>query len=279
MIKPGIIYGNALSAVAGFLLAAGLTKKFDTGLLLAFIAGTSLVIACGCVINNYVDRDVDRRMARTKRRALVTGRIRPLPAIIYGTGLGIIGFWLLFTYTNRLTGLLGAIGLFFYLVMYGFWKRRSSMGTVVGSLSGAVPIAAGYTAVTDRFDRAALILFLVMVFWQMPHFYAIAMYRFKDYEAADLPVLPVKKGLRRTKLEILAYVLAFTIAAGLLTVFGYTGYVYLVVMLVLGGIWFAKGLGGFQTVDDKQWGRRMFMFSLVALLTLCLALSVGALFP
>jgi protoheme IX farnesyltransferase len=260
-------------------LAASLIKKFDIGLLLAFIIGTSLVIACGCVINNYIDREIDRNMARTKRRALVTGQIQPLPAIIYGTMLGLIGFWLLFTYTNNLTAWLGATGLFFYLVMYGFWKRRSHLGTVVGSVSGAIPIAAGYTAVTNRFDRAALLLFLTMVFWQMPHFYAIAMYRFKDYEKAGLPVLPVKKGLKRTKIEILAYVAAFTISATLLTAFGYTGYIFLVVILLIGLTWFVKGLRGFQAADDKKWGRRMFLFSLIVLLTLSAGLSVGALLP
>jgi protoheme IX farnesyltransferase len=218
-------------------------------------------------------------MARTKHRALVIGKIPPVNAIIYGLVLGIIGFWLLLTYTNNLTALVGAIGLFFYLVMYSFFKRRSWLGTVVGSVSGAAPISAGYTAVTGRFDQAALLLFLSMVFWQMPHFYAIAMYRFKDYQAAGLPVLPVKKGYKRTKLEILIYITAFTLATVALTVRHYTGYIYMAVMLAVGLYWLQEGIAGFKTPNEAKWARHMFFLSLITLLIFCFSLSVGALLP
>jgi protoheme IX farnesyltransferase len=260
-------------------LASSLRGKFQFGLFLGLIIGTSLVIACGCVINNYIDRSLDKNMARTKHRSLVTGKIPSVNAIVYGIILGLIGFWLLLAYTNDLTALIGAIGLFFYLVMYSFWKRRSWLGTAVGSVSGATPITAGYTAVTGHFDSAALLLFLTMVFWQMPHFYAIAMYRFKDYKSAGLPVLPVKKGYKRTKIEILLYVTAFTITAVMLTVRHYTGYIYMAVMLIVGLYWLQEGIAGFHASDDAKWARRMFFFSLITLLILCVSLSVGALLP
>lgn len=246
---------------------------------MAFVVGTSLVIACGCVINNYIDRELDKNMARTKHRALVIGKIPTVHAIIYGVLLGLIGFWLLLAYTNALTAEIGAVGLFFYLVMYSFWKRRSWLGTVVGSVSGATPIAAGYTAVTGRFDTAALLLFLTMVCWQMPHFYSIALYRLKDYSAAGLPVLPVKKGSPRTKLEMLFYIAGFTLAASLLTVYRYTGYIYMATMLTVGFYWLQEAYSGFKTEDDGKWGRHMFFLSLTALLILSVSLSIGALLP
>jgi protoheme IX farnesyltransferase len=246
---------------------------------LALLIGMSLVIACGCVINNYIDRGIDAVMTRTKNRALVTAQVPPRHAIIYGVSLGIIGFSVLIVFTNLPTTALGAIGLFFYLVLYSIWKRRSPVGTIVGSVSGATPIVAGYTAVTNHIDGAAVILFLSMVFWQMPHFYAIAMYRLRDYRAAGLPVMPLKKGMPATKRAIIAYTAAFTLAACSLTVFGYSGWVYLVIMASIGLRWLHKGLGGFSVTADDQWGRQMFLFSLLVLLVFCAALSVGALLP
>lgn len=245
----------------------------------AFLLGTSLVIACGCVINNYIDRNLDRRMKRTRHRALVTGRIPLRNAAFYGAILGVIGFRLLLSYTNGLTAGIGAIGLFFYLVMYSFYKRRSWLGTAVGSISGATPVAAGYTAVSGRFDQAALILFLTMVFWQMPHFYAIATYRLKDYRAAGLPVLPAQKGTHRTKVELLVYISLFTLAAVTLTVRHYAGYTYMAVMLCMGLYWLEEGVAGFKARDENAWARRMFFLSLVTLLVYCASLSVAAILP
>jgi len=279
LTKPGIIYGNALSAAAGFVFACTLVKRFQPGRMIIFLLGTSLVIACGCVINNYIDRGIDRNMARTRRRALVSGKISARGAVIYGLILGSIGFNLLLTYVNSLTAVIGATGLFFYLVMYSIFKRRSWLGTAVGSISGATPIAAGYTAVTNRFDQASLILFLTMVCWQMPHFYAIAMYRLEDYRAAGLPVLPVKKGSRRTKLELLVYVLLFTLAAVALTIRHYAGYVYMAVMLTVGLYWLEEGVAGLKAKDEASWARRMFRLSLIVLLTYCVVLSVSRILP
>jgi protoheme IX farnesyltransferase len=239
----------------------------------------SLVIGCGCVLNNIIDRGIDRRMARTEKRALVTGRIKPRDAAIFGVVLGSIGFALLALFVNILTVAVGAVGLFFYLVMYGVGKRRDPIGTVIGSVSGAAPIAGGYTAATGRLDGAAVILFLSMVCWQMPHFFAIAMYRLKDYQAARLPVLPVRHGSRATKIQIVVYILLFGVAVSLLTILGYTGYVYLSVMVITSAWWLKQGIDGFRASDEEQWARHTFLCSLIVLLVFCAAVSVGALLP
>ncbi|MDE2589744.1 MAG: heme o synthase, partial [Patescibacteria group bacterium] len=193
LTKPGIIYGNTITTVAGFLLAS--QGKIYFGLFMATLFGVSFVIASACVINNYLDRKIDKKMARTQKRALVTHAISPSHALVFATILGILGFLDLVVFTNGITFMIGLIGYIDYIVLYGLSKRKSIYGTLVGSISGATPIAAGYTAVTNRFDIAALLLFLIMVFWQMPHFYAIAIYRLKDYVAAGIPVLPAKKSM------------------------------------------------------------------------------------
>jgi heme o synthase len=275
LTKPGIVYGNAVTAAAGFFLAS--RGHVNLWLLAAVLGGTSLVIACGCVINNYIDRDIDAKMKRTKRRALVIGAVTGRAAITYGITLGVLGFLILILYTNALVVAVGITGLFFYLLMYGVWKRRSPFGTIVGSVSGATPPVAGYVAVTNRVDTGAILLFLILVLWQMPHFYAIAMFRKDEYAAADIPVLSVKKGTSTVKRYIMAYIPVFTVAAVMLTVLGYTGVVYAVVVVLLGLTWLWKGISGPR--DDKLWARNMFLFSLVVIVVLSVALSLNGLLP
>ena len=174
---------------------------------------------------------------------------------------------------------MGAIGLFFYVIVYGITKRMSTLGTVVGSVPGATPPVAGYLAVTNEFDAGALLLFLIMAVWQMPHFYAIAIFRLKDYAAANIPVLSVKKGIKLTKIYIMLYIAAYLGLAPLLTFLGYTGYTYLIVMCIVGIMWFWKGVDGFNARDDAVWARKMFGFSLIVLLSFACTLSVDVWLP
>jgi len=277
LTKPGIIYGNMLYATAGFMLASrGHIRIF---LLLAVLAGTALIIACGCVLNNFTDRGIDQKMKRTRGRALVQGRVSGRAAIVYAALLGTAGFAVLGIYTNLLTVVVGAVGLIDYVVLYGFFKRRSVYGTIVGSVSGATPPLAGYTAVTGRLDAAAITLFLILVFWQMPHFFAIALYRREEYKAAGIPVWPLIRGERSTKIQILLFTALFVLACGALTVFGYTGYSYLAVVGGIGLVWLWRGIQGFRAVDTNKWARKMFGFSLLVTLVLSAMLSVGTLLP
>jgi protoheme IX farnesyltransferase len=277
LTKPGIIRGNLIVALAGFLLASKGSINFS--LLLALLAGTSLIIACGCVINNYIDKDIDIYMSRTKTRALVTGTVSNKNAIIFGTILGILGIAVLAIYTNFLTLLVGLVGLFFYLVMYSIFKRKNVYGTLVGSVSGAVPPVAGYTAVTNQLDITAGLLFLMLVFWQMPHFYAIAMYRLNDYKKAGIPVLPAIKGLQVTKRHIVAYIIAFGIASVGLFFFADTGYTYLVAMVGIVIYWLWVALKGFKSANTNKWAHSMFGVSLVALLVFSIFISICAWLP
>jgi len=277
LTKPGIIIGNLITATGGFLFAS--RKDVDFFLLLAVLAGTALVIASGCVFNNYIDRGIDKKMARTKNRALAKGRIPTLHALIYGAVLGLAGFSVLGLFTNALTVWIGAVGLIFYVVLYGFWKRRSVFGTVVGSVAGAAPILAGYVAARNEVDTGGLLLFIILAVWQMPHFYAIAMYRLLDYRAAGLPVLPVVHGNGMAKQYILLYITAFIAAACALTTFGYAGYIYLAVVTTFGFVWLWKGFKGLTATDDTAWARTMFRFSLRVITVFSIMISVDAWLP
>lgn len=279
LTKPGIIYGNALTAASGFLLAAAGLKHLDVWLLLITVFSISLIIASACVLNNYIDRGIDTKMNRTKKRALVSGTISGRSAILYATILGVLGFIVLALGTNTLTTLLGIVAIIMYVAVYGIAKRRSVYGTLVGSVSGALPPVAGYTAITNELDAGAIILFLILTFWQMPHFYAIAMYRKDDYAAASIPVWPIKKGMESTKIQILLFIVAFIVAAAALTLFGYTGITYLTIMTLIGLRWLWLGLQGFKADDDIRWARKMFFFSLFVILALSATIPLGVLLP
>jgi len=278
LTKPGIIRGNVMTAGAGFLFGARGTV--DGPLLLAVLGGTTLVIACGCVLNNYLDRHLDARMARTKQRAMVTRQISVSAALVYAVLLGVAGFGILIAFTHWLVVLLGVIAVVFYVVVYGYVKRRSPLGTLVGTVPGAASLVAGYVAVRGSMDGGAFILFLIMVCWQMPHFYAIAIRRKDEYAAAGIPVLPIKRGIRHTKTQILLYIAAYVVAVAALSIFGYAGKTYLVVMLIVSVLWLrlaAKGLK--NTGKDTVWAGKLFGFSLIVLMVFSLMISLDHWLP
>lgn len=277
LTKPGIIRGNLMTGLAGFLLAANGSIPYIA--LVTMVSGMALIIASACVFNNYIDRNIDRKMSRTKHRALVEGTISSRDALIFATLLGLLGAWLLMAGTNTLTLIIGLLGEFFYVVVYGIGKRKTVHGTLIGSISGAIPPVAGYTAVTGQIDSAAVIIFFILVFWQMPHFFAIATYRRKDYAAAGLPVMPVIKDVETTRKQMLVYILLFTIVSSLLTFLGYTGYIYLLIMTSVSIWWLYIGLTKYNESAPDTWARQMFRVSLLALSIWSLCLYVNSLLP
>lgn len=278
LTKPGIIGGNLLAAAAGFCLAA--RGRFDAGLLLAALGGLALVIASACVANNYLDRTIDRAMERTRQRAIAAGRIGGRQAILYAAALGLAGSVILAAFTNALCLMMALTGYLAYIVLYGIGKRRTIYGTLIGTIAGAMPPLVGYTAVTGRLDPAAVILFSAMVCWQLPHFYAIALYRLHDYTAAGLPVWPAVRGQADTRRQIIWSVMAFMMTAPLLTAFGYAGWSYFAIVLILGGSWLWRGLAGRRgQLPDAQWAKSMFVHSLIVLTGWCGALAGNSWLP
>ncbi len=277
LAKPGLVYGNVFTTVAGFLYGSQL--HIVPPLFLATIFGMALVIASACVFNNYLDQDIDQKMARTRDRVLVSGAVSNTSALVYGSALGVVGFLLLYVYVNPLSFWVALFGFFVYVFAYTFLKRVSHFGVIVGSVAGAVPITVGYIAATNQINLASFLLFLILMLWQMPHFYAISIYRMKEYTEAEIPVLPAKKGMRVTKIYIAGYIAAFTVTCVSLSMFGFAGRTYLVVTSIVGIVWLARALQGFRTTDDSKWARGLFFFSLIVIVVFSCVLSVAQLLP
>ncbi|MEJ2070276.1 MAG: heme o synthase [Syntrophobacterales bacterium] len=271
--KPGIVVGNLISAAAGFFLAS--KGRVDGALLPATLLGISLVVASGCVFNNCVDRKIDRKMVRTRHRALAQGLISPKSAVSYASILGMAGLALLWGATNLLAVVIVLAGLVIYVGVYSLYlKRHSVYSALIGSLAGATPPVAGYCAVTGRFDLGAVILLSIFCLWQMPHCYAIAVFRFDDYAAAAIPILPVKQGTAAAKNHIVGYILAFVAATLMLTFGGYTGYSTLVVATGLGLAWLYMAWSGYKASDERLWAKKLFIFSILTIFILSVMMSI-----
>ena len=218
-------------------------------------------------------------MKRTKNRALANQSISTFNALFFGSLLGVVGFGLLISFTNLLTVGLGVFAMLSYLAFYGMAKRHSIHGTLVGSVPGALPPVAGYTSVAGNLDIGTLLLFLALIFWQMPHFYAIALFRIKDYKAAGIPVLPIVKGLVNTKRQMLIYILLFIATLSMFVAFDYASYIFFVVLLVVSLRWLHLVAQGFnKSSDDTAWARKIFGFSLLVLLSFSFMISVDSTF-
>ncbi len=276
--KPGIVFGNLISAAAGFFLAS--KGQIAGAALPATLGGISLVVASGCVFNNCADRKLDRKMVRTRNRPLARGLISLKIALAYATILGIAGLALLWGATNPLSVVIVLAGLVIYVGVYSLYMKCNSVyGALIGSLAGATPPLAGYCAVTGRFDLGAVILLAIFSLWQMPHCYAIAVFRFDDYTAAAIPVLPVKRGTAAAKRHIVGYILAFTAATLMLTCGGYTGYRTLAVAAGLGLSWLYMAWSGYKAADERLWAKKLFIFSILTIFILSLMMSIDCTAP
>ena len=272
--KPGIIMGNLISVAGGFFLAS--RGEIDWILMLATVVGLSLVVASGCAINNYIDRDIDAKMQRTRNRVTVNGEMSGKAAFFHGIVLGVIGFALLSYFTNWVAVAFAAFGYVVYVGLYTmYFKRKSVYGTFVGSLSGAVPPVVGYCAAAGQFDAGAAILLTMFCIWQMPHSYAIAIFRYKDYEAAGIPVLPVSQGIAKAKRHIILHIAAFAVVAALLPLTGYVGIGFMVVALATSLWWLAMALRGYRPgIDVNGWARQVFFFSIITVTALSVTMAL-----
>lgn len=263
--KPGIVLGNIITALCGL----GLAGAREFALIAWTLLGLTLVMGAGCVFNNCIDRLADQKMNRTKTRPTATGELSTINALVYGSCLTLAGLWILAHFANILTATVALIGFIDYVLIYSFLKYRSTLATAVGSIAGATPPVVGYVAVTGSFDLGAMLLFIFLALWQMPHFYAIAMMRMKEYEKAAIPVLPLVKGALATKIHIILYIIAFMGACALITYFGFVGNISLLAALLLGGIWLYMAFQGLSVKSDPLWARNMFLYSLVVITALC----------
>ncbi|MDX8044897.1 heme o synthase [Gracilibacillus sp. S3-1-1] len=276
LLKVGIINSNTMTAFAGFWLAlfyTGSSLNQYWHILLVTLIGTAFVIGGGCVINNYYDRDIDQVMKRTKSRPSVTGTIELSHILIIGISLSVTGVLILMLASTQ-TALIGAMGWFSYVVLYTMWsKRRYTINTAVGSLSGAIPPLIGWSAVDTNLHAISWVLFLLIFIWQTPHFLAIAMKKVDDYRDADIPMLPVIHGEQMTKRQMLVYIVCLLPIPFILHELG-------VVFVILGTIlnigWLALGIKGLfvKVKDNARWSNLMFMYSLLYLTVIFLSMII-----
>lgn len=270
LTKPGIIFGNLVTGAGGFVLAS--RGHFDWIAFFIMMCGLTFVVGSACVFNNIIDREHDQKMHRTRNRPLVKGVLDTRQAARFGSLLLIAGTCVLLFGLNAMTALMALIGFIAYVFVYTFSKYKTKYGTLIGSISGAMPPLVGYAAAGHGFNLGAAILFLMVVFWQMPHFYAIAIYRSHEYAAAGIPVMPLIAGIFRTKVEMALYSVAFLLVSISLFLTGHAGWIFLCSVAGVGGVWLLLSIKGFFQNRDGSWARKMFIFSLVVIMTTCIAL-------
>ena len=233
LIKPRIIELLLITTVPAMVLAA--RGWPDTGLVAATLVGGVLTAGGANAINNVVDRDVDARMERTRRRPLPTAAIGPGEAFGVGVGLGVIGFFWMWATTTLLAAALAIAALGFYVVVYTIALKRSTpQNIVIGGAAGAAPALIGWAAVTGTVSFEAWLLFAIVFFWTPPHFWALAIRFRADYAAAGIPMLPVVAGEESTARQILFYAISLTGISLLLYSVADLSAVYLVAAIVLG---------------------------------------------
>ncbi|GGJ86987.1 protoheme IX farnesyltransferase 2 [Lentibacillus kapialis] len=262
LTKMGIVNSNLMITFAGFWLAiyftnASFIANWDVFLLT--MAGSALVIAGGCMMNNWYDVDIDPVMTRTKGRPTVTGSVslsHVLVIAVSSTALGLI----LLMFTTMEAALIAFFGWFVYVVLYTMWsKRKYTLNTAIGSFSGAVPPLIGWAAVDPGLHTVAFVLFLVMFIWQTPHFLALAIKKNKEYKDAGVPMLPAVYGFEITKRQIVVYIvcllpLPFFMAS--------LGNAFIVMATLLNAGWLAIGISGFFMKNDLKWANMIFIYSL-----------------
>lgn len=261
LTKPGIVYGNVLHALACALLAWSLTRGPLWEILWVSV-GLALIVASACVINCIMDRGLDAKMERTKKRPLPQHKISVRSAVIYAAVLLIVGAVVLWYFTNVVALIAALIGHVMYTAVYGYTKRHSWMGTMVGTIPGAMPVFVGYAAVDPSLPATAWLLWVAVLLWQLPHFYALSLYRKDDYAKSGLPMMSVVKPRKMVMQHItvtavmyvlpviaLVYVSPLPMASTLLMVIAALMWVYVIL--------FAKGRG------SDPWARKVFGTSLI----------------
>jgi protoheme IX farnesyltransferase len=252
------------------------------GLVVATLVGGTLAAGGANAINMVVDRDIDSLMERTKNRPLVTGVMSPRAALLFALCLEVLAFVELWLLVNLLSAVLAISATLFYVFVYTIWlKRRSSQNIVIGGAAGAVPVLVGWSAVTNSLAWPPVILFAVIFIWTPPHFWALAVRYRDDYEAADIPMLPVVASMERTTLEILIYTVVLAASTMLFGAVAHLGLLYGITALVLNVAFIAMVARLYAKARRDEAGGReamqIFHFSITYLTLLFVAMAADVL--
>ena len=283
LLKPRVISLVVFTGAIGLFIAPGHINP-----VLGAVAIFCIALGAGAAgaINMWYDRDIDAMMRRTTDRPIPAGKIEASGALGYGIVLSVISVLLLAMATNLCAASVLAFSIFYYAVIYTMWlKRRTPQNIVIGGGAGAFPAVIGWAAVTGHIGLLPMLLFAIVFFWTPPHFWSLALYAAKDYEKAGIPMLPVVKGAKHTRLNVLVYslvLLPLTVAPWAL---GLTGRFYGVSALVssLVFVYFCWGVyadkqdaAGVSLTKDKP-ASAAFKFSILYLFVLFSACAVDRL--
>lgn len=272
LTKP-LIVGLLLITTLGGMVAGGRAWPAP-GLAFWTLLGGSLAAGGSGVINQYIDREIDRHMQRTARRPLAAGRVTPAEALAFGLALCLLSYYVMAGFVNLLAALLSLAGIVYYVIVYSvLLKRRTVQNIVIGGGAGAIPPLVGWAAATGTLDWAALFLFLLIFLWTPPHFWALAIVRQKDYARAGVPMLPVVHGEKETRKQIWLYTLALVALSWVMRFLGVAGNFYFAAAVVL-GIWLIYGAWRVWRKEGNKVAWQMYRWSSMYLFFLFLALMI-----
>ena len=200
------------------------------------LVGGFMAAGGSSAINQYIDRDLDKNMQRTQKRPLAAGRMTPAEGLAFGLAISVSSFYIFAAFVNLLAAFLSLAGIVYYVVLYSILLKKATVqNIVIGGGAGAIPPLVGWVAATGGLNIPALFLFVIVFMWTPPHFWALAIVRKKDYSRAGVPMMPVVRGEKETRWQILIYTLELVTVTLLLPIFKFTGSIYLISALVLGG--------------------------------------------
>jgi protoheme IX farnesyltransferase len=277
LTKPRIVELLLITTVPAMFLAR--TRPSPLGLTLVVLVGGALAAGAANALNCYIDRDIDQVMRRTSRRPLPRHTVAPRSALVFGLVLAAVSTALMAAFTNWLATGLTLAAIAYYDLVYTLWlKRRTSQNTFWGGICGALPVLIGWAAVTGTLPARAWLLFAVVFFWQMPHFYALAIKFKDDYRRAGIPMLPVVASPRRVGLETVVFAWLTLLSSLALWPLGMTP-VYGVTALVVGSLFVieAHRLEGRARRGEPMRPMRLFHWSTTYLTLLFVAVAVDAL--
>jgi protoheme IX farnesyltransferase len=269
LVKPRIMMMALLTAAGGLSLAPGVP---DLSLWLTLMLGTGLLVGAANTLNMYLERDVDCLMARTHNRPLPQRRMLAEVALVSGVVQAALAVPLLTfgihgarPFAGPLTGLLGVIALISYVLVYTPLKQRTWLATWVGALPGAMPALMGWTAATGRIELGGLAVFGLLFIWQIPHFHAIALFRYREYARAGLKTLPGEHGERAAHREIAIYSVVQVAVSLAPWALGVAGGVYAVIAAAMGALFLGAVAIGLARDAGPRWAKRLFLLSIVYL--------------
>ena len=266
LCKPKIVAMIVFTAMVGMLLSKPGMVPLD--LMIIGLIGIWLAASSAAVINQVVDQKIDSEMMRTKNRPLVRGNITVHSAILFAFVLCAASMFILTFYVNTLTAVLTLFSLIGYGFVYSmFLKRATPQNIVIGGVAGAAPPILGWTAITNSLDPQSLLLFLIIFAWTPPHFWALAIFRRKDYERVNIPMLPVTHGVGFTRKYILLYTIVLFLISLLPFITLMSGPVYLIGAVLL-GLWFLYYAIRMQVDHSDSLAMHMFSYSITYLAAL-----------